>query len=312
MKDVEYGRMFDVEDHHWWYLGMETITRAILDRHLPPAASRQILDAGCGTGAAMANYLPDYGTVTGLDISPLALGLCRVRKLHRLARASVMEIPFAGGSFDVVASFDVMVIVDRDVRTVEEFYRVLRPGGHLLLRVAAYDWLVASGIEPGRIVVAGDSAGGNLALALLLRLRDAGTPLPAGAVLLSPVTDLRLSGASHTTRKAVDPFFAKADLRAFIELYAGSHDLRDPYLSPLGAELGGLPPLLLHVGDHEVLRDDAVGLGERARAAGVEARTVVWPGMTHVFQVQTFLLPEARRANAEIGAFIRARVGVSG
>jgi len=178
--------------------------------------------------------------------------------------------------------------------------------------VAAYDWLVASGIEPGRIVVAGDSAGGNLALALLLRLRDAGTPLPAGAVLLSPVTDLRLSGASHTTRKAVDPFFAKADLRAFVELYAGSHDLRDPYLSPLGAELGGLPPLLLHVGDREVLRDDAVGLGERACAAGVEARTVVWPGMTHVFQVQTFLLPEARRANAEIGAFIRARVGVSG
>jgi len=141
MKDVEYGRMFDVEDRHWWYLGMETITRAILDRHLPPAASRSILDAGCGTGAAMANYLPDYGTVTGFDISPLALGWCRVRKLHRLARASVMDIPFASGCFDMVASFDVMVIVDRDLRTVQEFHRVLRPGGYLLLRVAAYDWL---------------------------------------------------------------------------------------------------------------------------------------------------------------------------
>jgi len=141
MKDVEYGRMFEVEDHHWWYLGMETITRAILDRHLPPAADRQILDAGCGTGAAMANYLPDYGTVTGFDISTLALGLCKVRKLHRLAQASVMEIPFASARFDMVASFDVMVIVDRDARTVQEFFRVLRPGGHLLLRVAAYDWL---------------------------------------------------------------------------------------------------------------------------------------------------------------------------
>ena len=175
---------------------------------------------------------------------------------------------------------------------------------------AGYEWLLASGIDPGRIVVAGDSAGGNLALALLLRLRDAGTPLPAGAVLLSPVTDLELGGASHATRKAVDPFFARADLRPFITQYAVAHDLRDPYLSPVGADLGGLPPLLIHVGDHEVLRDDAVRLGERARAAGVEAWTVVWPGMTHVFQMQTFLLPEARRANREIADFVRARVGL--
>jgi SAM-dependent methyltransferase len=141
MKDIEYGRMFDVEDHHWWYRGMESITRAILNRHLPPATGRQILDAGCGTGAAMANYLPEYGRVAGLDISPLALGFCRVRRLKRLAQASVMEIPFASGHFDIVASFDVMVLVDRDARTVEEFFRVLRPGGHLVLRVAAHDWL---------------------------------------------------------------------------------------------------------------------------------------------------------------------------
>jgi len=176
--------------------------------------------------------------------------------------------------------------------------------------VAAYEWLLAGGIKPARIVVAGDSAGGNLALALLLRLRDAGTPLPAGAVLLSPVTDLELGGASHATRKAVDPFFARADLRPFIAQYAGAHDLREPYLSPLWADLRGLSPLLIHVGDHEVLRDDAVRLGERARAAGVEAWTVVWPGMTHVFQLQTLLLPEARRANREIGAFIRSRTAL--
>lgn len=175
--------------------------------------------------------------------------------------------------------------------------------------VAAYEWLLASGIEPGRIVVAGDSAGGNLALALLLRLRDAGTPLPAGAVLLSPVTDLELGGASHATRKALDPFFATADLRPFIASYVGDHDPGEPYLSPLGADLRGLPPLLIQVGDHEVLLDDAVRLGERARAAGVEARTVVWPGMMHVFQIQAPFLPEARRANREIAAFIRSRMG---
>ncbi|RPI20951.1 MAG: alpha/beta hydrolase, partial [Actinobacteria bacterium] len=176
--------------------------------------------------------------------------------------------------------------------------------------VAGYDWLLASGIEPGRIVVAGDSAGGNLALALLLQLRDAGTPLPAGAVLLSPVTDLGLRGASHVTRKALDPFFAMADLRPFIASYIGAHDPGEPYLSPLDADLHGLPPLLIHVGDHEVLLDDATRLGERAREAGVEARTVVWPGMMHVFQMQSLLLPEARHANADIGAFIRSRLGL--
>jgi len=176
--------------------------------------------------------------------------------------------------------------------------------------VAGYEWLLAGGIEPGRIVVAGDSAGGNLALALLLRLRDARTPLPAGAVLLSPVTDLGLGGASHVTRKALDPFFARTDLRPFIASYVGARDLRDPYLSPLGADLGGLPPLLIHVGDHEVLLDDAVRLGERAREAGVEELTVVWPGMMHVFQIQSLFLPEARRANREIAAFIRSKVGL--
>jgi acetyl esterase/lipase len=177
--------------------------------------------------------------------------------------------------------------------------------------VAAYRWLLARPTEPARIIVGGDSAGGNLALALLLRLRDAGMPLPAGAVLLSPVTDLELTGASHSTRRSVDPFFASADLQPFIEAYVGTHDPREPYLSPIRADLRGLPPLIVHVGDHEVLLDDASRLGEQAQAAGVDVRTVVWPGMTHVFQMQTLLLPEARRANAEIGAFIRSRLGLT-
>jgi monoterpene epsilon-lactone hydrolase len=175
--------------------------------------------------------------------------------------------------------------------------------------VTAYEWLLASGFQPGRIVLAGDSAGGNLVLALLLRLRDAGSPLPAGAVLLSPVTDLGCSGATWASRKAVDPFFARADLRPFIAAYAGTHDPLEPYLSPVVADLRGLPPLLVHVGDHEVLLDDAIRLGERASAAGVEARTVVWPGMMHVFHVYAPFLPEAGEANREISAFIRSRVG---
>jgi monoterpene epsilon-lactone hydrolase len=134
-------------------------------------------------------------------------------------------------------------------------------------------------------------------------------PLPGGAVLLSPVTDLEMSGASHANRRALDPVFGGTDLRLFITAYAGAHDPREPYLSPLLADLHGLPPLLIHVGDHEILLDDAVRLGERARAEGIEAQTVVWPGMMHVFQNFAPFLPEARRANREIGAFIRSRVG---
>jgi ubiquinone/menaquinone biosynthesis C-methylase UbiE len=138
---VEHSRMFEVEDRHWWYLGMEAITRSILDRHIASNPVRRILDAGCGTGAAMANYLPRYGSVTGFDISTFAVRMCRVRKLTELAQASVTDMPFASASVDMITCFDVIVTVEQDARTVQEFFRVLRPGGHLLIRVAAYNWL---------------------------------------------------------------------------------------------------------------------------------------------------------------------------
>jgi monoterpene epsilon-lactone hydrolase len=175
--------------------------------------------------------------------------------------------------------------------------------------VLAYEWLLASGIHPNRLVVSGDSAGGNLALALLLRLRDAGTPLPAGAVLLSPFTDLGLTATSHATRKALDPYLALADLEPMVSRYVGEADRMGAYLSPLFADLRGLPPILIHVGDHEVLLDDSVRLGERAAAAGVEAQTVVWPGMMHVFHNLAPFVPEANRANRQIVHFIRTQTG---
>ena len=174
--------------------------------------------------------------------------------------------------------------------------------------VAAYEWLLANRVDPARLVIGGDSAGGNLALALLIRLRDAGRPLPAGAVLLSPATDLTLAGESHRTRRSVDPYFADADIEPMIARYVAGADRLDPCVSPLHADLRDLPPLLVHVGDHEILRDDSTRLCERARAAGVDARLVVWPGMMHVFHVFAPFLPEARRANRELGEFIRARV----
>jgi acetyl esterase/lipase len=176
--------------------------------------------------------------------------------------------------------------------------------------VAAYEWLLRGGIAPEKIVVAGDSAGGNLTLALLIALRDAGRPLPAGAVAISPATDLTFTGESYTARAHLDPILSHLgpDTSSMLKGYITDHDPRHPLISPLYADLRGLPPLLLHAGDHEVLLDGVVGFGERAVAAGVAAQTVVWPGMFHVFQVFAPVLPEARQANAQIAAFIRSRL----
>ena len=135
--------MYRVEDRHWWYRGMETITRAILDRWYRPVCGLHILDAGCGTGAAMSTYLADYGIVTGIDLFPPALGFCHKRNVQRLACASVSDLPFASAKFDFVTSFDVLYerAVPSDINALREFARVLIPGGRVLLRLPAYDWL---------------------------------------------------------------------------------------------------------------------------------------------------------------------------
>ncbi len=176
--------------------------------------------------------------------------------------------------------------------------------------ISAYEWLMAQGIPANRIIVAGDSAGGNLTLALLVALREAGKPSPAAAVGLSPATDLTGSGESYLTRKSLDPILSNLGSTTITKDYTGNHDLRDPYLSPLFADLHGLPPILIHVGDHEVLLDDSTRFGDEASAAGVDAQVKVWPEMFHVFQLFVPWMPEARQAIGEIGEFIRARIGV--
>lgn len=135
--------MYLVEDRHWWYQGMETITRAVLDRWLPSTSALRILDAGCGTGAAMTTYLAEYGMVSGVDLYPQALEFCRKRNAPRLARASVLNLPFAAASFELVTSFDVLYerAVSNEVTALTEFFRVLTPNGRILLRLPAYDWL---------------------------------------------------------------------------------------------------------------------------------------------------------------------------
>jgi epsilon-lactone hydrolase len=172
--------------------------------------------------------------------------------------------------------------------------------------IEAYSWMLTNGFTADKIIIAGDSAGGNLALASLVVLRDAGKPLPAGAVALSPVTDLAFTGASVRTRRKVDPLFSGGAPTTIVQDYVTTHDPREPYISPLYADLCDLPPMLIHVGDYEILLDDAVRFGEKAATAGVDVNTVVWPEMFHVFQIFAPILPEANQAIQQIAAFIRS------
>jgi acetyl esterase/lipase len=172
----------------------------------------------------------------------------------------------------------------------------------------AYRWLLSEGIAPGNIVIAGDSAGGGLALATVVSLRDEGDPLPAGVVALSPWTDLAGTGGSLRSKAGADPMFGSVEMAPTARHYVGEHDPKTPLISPLYADMSGLPPLLIQVGEDEILLDDSTRLAERARAAGVDVTLDIWEGLFHVFQVFTFL-PEARRAVKDIAAFMRERTG---
>lgn len=168
-----------------------------------------------------------------------------------------------------------------------------------------YRWLRKE-VASSRVVIAGDSAGGGLALAMLIALRDAGEILPAGAVCISPWTDLALTGDSIQDKAATDPILDADSLATYARYYAGDKALTFPLLSPLYADLKGLPPLLIQVGTEEILLDDAVRYADKARAAGVEVTLEVWDEMFHVFQMLPFF-PETRKAVASIAAFVSQR-----
>jgi monoterpene epsilon-lactone hydrolase len=172
----------------------------------------------------------------------------------------------------------------------------------------AYRWLVSHGTAPGRIAIAGDSAGGGLTLATLVSLRDAGDPLPAAAACLSPWVDLEGTGASFTAKAAADPFVRKEMTEFLAQQYLGGRDARTPLAAPLYADLHGLPPLLIQVGTAEILLDDATRIAERAKAAGVEVSLEVWDDMIHVWQLFAPLLPEGQQAIERIGEFIRTHL----
>lgn len=173
--------------------------------------------------------------------------------------------------------------------------------------VAAYRWLLEEkNYKPGQIVVAGDSAGGGLALALVLYLKDHRLPLPGGVITMSPWTDVTLSGDSYETNYEIDPLFGNSKENMLYQCsYIGDADPGNPYLSPLFGDYHGFPPMLMQVGSYEVLLDDTLAVAKKARQAGVKVRTSVYNGMFHVFQMGMDLIPESREAWEEIGDYLR-------
>jgi monoterpene epsilon-lactone hydrolase len=171
--------------------------------------------------------------------------------------------------------------------------------------VAAYRWLLSQNIKPNRIAVAGDSAGGGLTLATLVAVRDAKLPAPAVGVCISPWTDMEGTGASMTTRAKADPLVQKDMLVNMAKQYLGGKDSKSPLAAPLHADLRGLPPLLIQVGDAEVLLDDSTRVADRAKAAGVTVELEVWPEMIHVWHLAAPALPEGQQAIEKAGRFIR-------
>lgn len=174
---------------------------------------------------------------------------------------------------------------------------------------AAYEALLAQGVDPGQIVLAGESAGGGLAVATLLASRDVGLPMPSCAFLLSPYADLTLSGETLTERQSLDPILTPEGLRVRAPEYVAGADATDPLISPIFGDLRGLPPLLIQVGSHEILLSDALRLAARAATSDVAVTLDVTPGVPHVFQGFAGLLDEAGAALDRASAFVRTQLG---
>lgn len=173
--------------------------------------------------------------------------------------------------------------------------------------VKAYRWLLDRGHAADAIAFGGDSAGGGLVMATLIAARDEGLPMPAGAVLISPWTDLTCNTETYKSRAAVDPMITPDGIAVMANAYLAGADPRNPLASPNFADLAGLPPLLIHVGDNEVLLDDARILAKRAQEAGVDARIEVWDRMFHVWHAFYQMLDEGEQAIDALGKFLRGR-----
>ena len=209
---------------------------------------------------------------------------------------SIRTHSLLAGSLAKAASSDVLLI---DYRLTPEYTYPAQINDAL----TAYRWLLDNGYRNDNIVLAGDGAGGNIAIETVLRQMQVGKALPAAVIALSPITDLAATGGSMTSNAESDPLVGKDWIETLRKAYLGRKSPTDPQASPLYADLTGFPPLLLQVGSGEVLLDDTLRLADKARQAGVNVTTEVWPGMPHQWQLFPSLLDDADRASQNIAEF---------
>ncbi len=170
---------------------------------------------------------------------------------------------------------------------------------------SAYRWLLMQGFKSENIIIAGDSAGGGLSLALIQVLKEDGLPLPAGVICLSPWTDLTMGFDSHHSKATADPILRADNLQLWASSYVDNASPRNPLISPAFADFSGFPPLFIQVGSEEVLLDDSLQVAEKAKSAGVDVTLKVWEGLWHVWHTAGDFLPESRAAFEEIGEFVK-------
>ncbi|WP_222010224.1 alpha/beta hydrolase [Rhizobium laguerreae] len=209
---------------------------------------------------------------------------------------SIRTHSLLAGSLAKAASSDVFLI---DYRLMPEYGYPAQINDAL----TAYRWLLDNGYRSENVIVAGDGAGGNIAIETVLRQMRAAKPLPAAVIALSPITDLAATGGSMTSNAESDPLVSKMSIESLRKTYLGSRSPTDPQASPLYADMTGFPPLLLQVGAGEVLLDDTLRLADKARQAGVDVTTEVWPGMPHQWQLFPSLLDDADRSSQNIAEF---------
>ncbi len=256
-------------------LGAEVVRTAVLPDGVPcewliPPNSRK---------DQVLLYLHGGGFVFGLTSQHLKLGAYLAQRLHRR-----------------------VLMVDYRLAPDHPFPAALEDC------VTAYRWLLEQGILPQNVVVAGDSAGGNLTVTLLLKLRDTGYQSPAAAACLSPVTDL--TTLDHQRPGFQDPLLTTKAVQFYNQAYLGHQDAHDPLISPVFGDLRGLPPLLVHVGEDEILREDAVRIVSLAKAAGVEAQLEIYPRMWHVWQLY-LTLPQATQSLDGLAYFFETHLALT-
>ena len=295
------------------------MTQIQLD-HVTELLRHSPLDLGGEVGKARTVFEEMIGALPVPDdvrTQPVSLGGVPALEVHAGSdRAEGTLLYFHGGAYAVgSAASSVNLVADLARRTGVAAFTVdyrLAPENPFPAAiedaVAAYRALLEQGVRPESIAVVGESAGGGLALALLLAVRDAGLAQPAAAAVLSPWADLTQSGASMQSRAEQDPALTRAALQTRAQDYLAGADPRDPLASPAFADLRGLPPLLVQVGGNEILLDDALRIAARAAHADVPVTLRTFPGAPHVFQGFAPVLDEGAAALDEAALFLRGRL----